>query len=248
MTTFPPKSPCPTCGCDLALSAAPPVQMEAVARSGVIEICQDVADAAADYAINGDPENAARREGMEAAATLIKTSTSLLPPLYASPVPAPVQMEAAADIPEGWQLVPIELTEDMAAAIELASGTEQLWLDVLSAAPAPPSPVPSSERDELGGIFLIETERVGDQDRFSIWDVFNECFQPGFYLTRMDAIAAIKKLRPLPDRDDIIEMCAATVERHVRDIDARPDSWMAAWAKECAAKLRSLKSSGEGST
>lgn len=54
-----------------------------------------------------------------------------------------------ADIPEGWQLVPTELTEDMAAAIELASGTEQLWLDVLSAAPAPPSPVPSSERDDI---------------------------------------------------------------------------------------------------
>lgn len=46
----------------------------------------------------------------------------------------------------------------------------------------------------------------------------------------------------LVSRDDIIEMCAATVERHVRDIDARPDSWMAAWAKECAAKLRSLTS------
>jgi hypothetical protein len=31
MTTFPPKSPCPTCGSDLAIPAAPPVQMEAVA-------------------------------------------------------------------------------------------------------------------------------------------------------------------------------------------------------------------------
>ena len=33
MTTFPPKSPCPTCGSDLAIPAAPPVQMEAVRSS-----------------------------------------------------------------------------------------------------------------------------------------------------------------------------------------------------------------------
>lgn len=63
----------------------------------------------------------------------------------------PIQREAAnriealarmrgAAAPEGWKLVPVQLTEDMAAALELATSTEQQWADVLAAAPKPEVP------------------------------------------------------------------------------------------------------------
>lgn len=41
----------------------------------------------------------------------------------------------SADAALGVESVPVVLTEDMAAAIELACGTEQLWSDVLAASP-----------------------------------------------------------------------------------------------------------------
>lgn len=56
-----------------------------------------------------------------------------------------------------------------------------------------PSLAESRSRED--GIYLIETERVGDQDRYMIWDVGREHYYPGFYLSKSAAIAAIKELR-----------------------------------------------------
>jgi hypothetical protein len=78
MTTFPPKSPCPTCGSDLAIPAAPPVQMEAVG-----------------YILDSELDKL--RRGMTTTAAIsprpyVKDDV----PIFASPVPSPVQMEAVA--------------------------------------------------------------------------------------------------------------------------------------------------------
>jgi hypothetical protein len=42
--------------------------------------------------------------------------------------------------PEGWQLVPKELTEDMAAEIECSDGTDEGWRRALAARPPLPAP------------------------------------------------------------------------------------------------------------
>jgi hypothetical protein len=41
--------------------------------------------------------------------------------------------------PEGWQLVPKELTEDMAAEIECSNGTDEGWQRALAACPPLPA-------------------------------------------------------------------------------------------------------------
>jgi hypothetical protein len=42
--------------------------------------------------------------------------------------------------PEGWQLVPKELTEDMAAEIECSDGTDEGWQRALASCPPLPAP------------------------------------------------------------------------------------------------------------
>lgn len=43
-------------------------------------------------------------------------------------------------------------------------------------------------------IFEVCTERVADQDRYTIRDVEAEVYHPEFYLSQMAAVAAIKEL------------------------------------------------------
>lgn len=51
----------------------------------------------------------------------------------------------ALRVAEWWQLVPKEITENMAAAMECEHSTEGQWAAALAASPAPPAP--ASERD-----------------------------------------------------------------------------------------------------
>lgn len=45
--------------------------------------------------------------------------------------------QPAQGVPEGWKLVPVEITEDMAVAMECEFSTEGQWRAALAAAPAP---------------------------------------------------------------------------------------------------------------
>lgn len=47
------------------------------------------------------------------------------------------QPSPAHGVPEGWKLVPVEITEDMAVAMECEFSTEGQWRAALAAAPEP---------------------------------------------------------------------------------------------------------------
>lgn len=75
------------------------------------------------------------------------------------------------NIPKGFKLVPIEPTEEMvyamATAIHLSKTSDQVYLELIAAAPAPPQHIydEAKERELFEAEFPVPEGLVFDQDR-----------------------------------------------------------------------------------